>query len=372
MPSTYTANKIYELQATGENDGTWGSLLNSVLSIVDLNLGGRLSLDVSGSSNVTLTTTQARNITHILSGTLTGNIEYQFPASNGGFYYVQNATSGAFTVTVIPAGGTGVVLTQGYAALIFINPTSITAEFMGPVMATDGSAILENGALLSATYQAKNANLTAIAALAVTDGNFMVGNGSTWVAESGSTARSSLGLGSLATKSTINNSDWSGTDLALNNGGTGISAGSTNALIDALLDSLTAKSSVGTGDRVPVYHSGSWGYGVLDVGAFTINGTSDYRLKENDRSIIDTMDIGAIIDALRPIIFNWKEGEKPEDLGFLAHELQSALPIAVRGEKDEVGEDGSPKYQRVDFMKLIPILTAEVQNLRRRIEFLGG
>lgn len=39
-----------------------------------------------------------------------------------------------------------------------------------------------------------NANLSAIAALAVTDNNIIVGNGSTWVAESGATARASLGL----------------------------------------------------------------------------------------------------------------------------------------------------------------------------------
>jgi hypothetical protein len=40
-----------------------------------------------------------------------------------------------------------------------------------------------------------NAKLTAIAGLAVTDSNIIVGNGSTWVAESGATARTSLGLG---------------------------------------------------------------------------------------------------------------------------------------------------------------------------------
>ena len=44
------------------------------------------------------------------------------------------------------------------------------------------------------------ANLTAVSALAVTDGNFIVGNGSTFVAESGATARASLGLGDSATK----------------------------------------------------------------------------------------------------------------------------------------------------------------------------
>lgn len=42
--------------------------------------------------------------------------------------------------------------------------------------------------------QPLDADLTAIAALANTDGNIIVGNGSTWVAESGATARASLGL----------------------------------------------------------------------------------------------------------------------------------------------------------------------------------
>ena len=42
--------------------------------------------------------------------------------------------------------------------------------------------------------QASDADLTAIAGLSNADGNFIVGNGTTWVAESGATARASLGL----------------------------------------------------------------------------------------------------------------------------------------------------------------------------------
>lgn len=48
-----------------------------------------------------------------------------------------------------------------------------------------------------------DSDLTAIAALANTNSNFIVGNGSAWVAESGATARASLSLGSLATKDDI-------------------------------------------------------------------------------------------------------------------------------------------------------------------------
>jgi hypothetical protein len=77
---------------------------------------------------------------------------------------------------------------------------------------------------IGSDVQAYDADLTALGGLAKTDGNFIVGNGTTWVAESGSTARTSLGLGSLATANTINNDNWSGTDLAVANGGTGASS----------------------------------------------------------------------------------------------------------------------------------------------------
>jgi hypothetical protein len=48
--------------------------------------------------------------------------------------------------------------------------------------------------------EAANANITAIGALSKTDGNIIVGNGSTWVAENGGTARTSLGLGTISTQ----------------------------------------------------------------------------------------------------------------------------------------------------------------------------
>ena len=93
----------------------------------------------------------------------------------------------------------------------------------GTGASTASGARTNLGLAIGSDVQAYDAGLNAIAGLAVTDGGFIVGNGSTFVLESGSTVRTSLGLGSLATLSSINNSNWSGTDLSLANGGTGAS-----------------------------------------------------------------------------------------------------------------------------------------------------
>jgi hypothetical protein len=76
--------------------------------------------------------------------------------------------------------------------------------------------------------QAYDAQLADVAGLSPADNNFIVGNGTNFVAESGSTARSSLGLGSIATQDssnvTVTGGSVSGiTDLAVADGGTGAS-----------------------------------------------------------------------------------------------------------------------------------------------------
>jgi len=101
------------------------------------------------------------------------------------------------------------------------------------------------GLVIGTDVQAYDAQLADIAGLTPTDNNFIVGNGTNFVAESGSTARTSLGLGSIATQDannvTITGGSITGiTDLAIADGGTG--ASTANAAINNLLPSQASAS----------------------------------------------------------------------------------------------------------------------------------
>lgn len=89
----------------------------------------------------------------------------------------------------------------------------------------------ELGVAIGSDVQQFSSNLADIAGLALTDGNFIVADGANFVVESGATARTSLGLGSIATQASNSVSITGGsitgiTDLAVADGGTGASTAS--------------------------------------------------------------------------------------------------------------------------------------------------
>jgi len=218
MASTYSSLKL-QLMTTGENLNTWGVVTNT-------NLGTALEEAVAGSANVsfssgdvTLTlsdsnsTQAARNMRLNLTGTSGGARNLIVPAIEK-MYVVKNGLADACTVKV--SGQTGIAVPAGKTMLLFNNGTDVVdaiTHLSSLTLATDlavadggtgastASAARTNlGLAIGTNVQAYDAGLADIAGLAVTNGNFIVGDGANWIAESGATARTSLGLGTIATQ----------------------------------------------------------------------------------------------------------------------------------------------------------------------------
>ena len=94
---------------------------------------------------------------------------------------------------------TGQTWVQFAGAGTYAAGTGLTLT--GNVFAVDVDVLLTGA--IGTNVQAWDAGLDDIAALTPTDSNFIVGDGANWVAETGATARTSLGLGSLATLNTV-------------------------------------------------------------------------------------------------------------------------------------------------------------------------
>ena len=101
--------------------------------------------------------------------------------------------------------------------------------------------------------------------------------------------------------------------------------------------------------------------------ATSYNTSSDHRLKEN---VVTDYDATTRLKQLKPSRFNFKADKDTTVDGFLAHEVSSIVPEAVRGEKDAVDADGNPKYQGIDQGKLVPLLTKALQEAISEIDTL--
>ena len=116
MASSYTGLGV-ELMVTGENAGTWGTKTNTNLNILEQISGGFKSQAVNGTGATTLTVTDGgtgatlatRSIK--LTGTITGNITVTIPLDVENFYFIENGTTGAYTVEFKYATGSGTSVT---------------------------------------------------------------------------------------------------------------------------------------------------------------------------------------------------------------------------------------------------------------------
>ena len=144
MASTYTARLKLERQASGENSGNWGNLVNYVMNRVDCSVKGYQAANVAGNANVTLTSAnsttntndtstddQVHNAILEFTGALTANI-HVFTDAVETKYTVFNNTSGSYTLTFANTGhaANGVALKQGAKTLIYSTASAIV-DVMG-------------------------------------------------------------------------------------------------------------------------------------------------------------------------------------------------------------------------------------------------
>jgi len=113
MASTYSPLGI-ELQATGENAGTWGTKTNTNLQIVEQISGGYIAKSIAGGAQTTTLSVSdgstGAELAHRMiefTGTITGNQIVTIPIDVQTFYFLRNSTSGAYTVQFKYASGSG-------------------------------------------------------------------------------------------------------------------------------------------------------------------------------------------------------------------------------------------------------------------------
>ena len=139
---------------------------------------------------------------------------------------------------------------------------------------------------------------------------------------------------------------------------------------------VNTRSSASTDYQVIFYRAGSIvGSIQTSLSATSFVTSSDYRLKENVTDITDATDR---LKQLNPVKFNFISDADTTLDGFLAHEVQSIVPEAVTGTKDQTekytDDDGKEQTrvvpQGIDQAKLVPLLVKTIQELEARITAL--
>jgi hypothetical protein len=156
------------------------------------------------------------------------------------------------------------------------------------------------------------------------------------------------------------------TTLFNNTSGTGVCYRS-GASFDVLSasDNALILNRAGSDGGIAEFRKGGSIVGSISVtaSATAFNTSSDYRLKEDVQPMVGAIDR---LMSLKPVNFAWKVDGSRVD-GFIAHEAQAVVPEAVVGEKDAIDAEGKPEYQGIDQSKLVPLLTAALQEALNEI-----
>jgi hypothetical protein len=130
MANSTSTNLKLTVQATGENSGTWGQITNTNLLILEQAIGGYSSIAVTSGATLTFSNgalSNGKDQVIKLTGTIAGAINVVVPDGIEKTYVIENATSGAYTVTVKTSSGSGVTwsATDKGTKMVYSNGTDV-------------------------------------------------------------------------------------------------------------------------------------------------------------------------------------------------------------------------------------------------------
>ena len=237
MPSTYTPTLGFEKQADGENSSTWGQKVNTAFELIEDSISDVGAISMVSDANKTLSSTDGAadesrsavlEVTSTLSLTATRSIIV--PTADK-IYLVKNGTSGSQSILVTTSGGTGITIKNGEKRFVYCDGTNVVESItaMSSLLLDSPLAIAEGGtgatsaaAILTAiSAQAKHDILDDLSGLtqatdklpyfssstAMTTASFTTFARTILDDADASAVRTTLGLGTLSTKSTIVSAD---------------------------------------------------------------------------------------------------------------------------------------------------------------------
>jgi hypothetical protein len=130
MASTYSSTLNLELQASGENSGTWGTITNNNLTKMESAVKGYVAVAIASTTDALTATDgttadEQSNAIIKLTGSLTNNTTMQCEAVEN-WYIVDNATTmGTYTLGFKPAGGTATNLVAGSKHILYSDGSTM-------------------------------------------------------------------------------------------------------------------------------------------------------------------------------------------------------------------------------------------------------
>ena len=352
----------------------WGTFLNTNDNLIDAAINASPAIDITGLTNYTLTTAngapdEARSAVLNFSGTLSTQCAVTLPNVPRLGWAVNN-TDGGFAITLTTGAGTNAILPNDGVYRLYLADGAnsvIVVPLSQSAGALNGTSLTVSGAASVQGNIAGGANITAQGTMGAP---VLVASSSAQV----------TGLLTAGTLSVTGNGSVAG---ALTAGSLLLSGSVANVSVspNSTISIYTAAQLPATGTTTAFLGNvsnassffGLWQFNGNQIGNIVptgggtgtaYNSTSDRRLKQNRGPIED---VGDLIDRLKPRWFTWlSDPDADPEPGFFAQEVHRVWRWAVTKGRGRKGRKGYAPWQ-MDNSKLVPLLVAEIQDLRRRV-----